>query len=425
MKPLLVISLALNLGLVAGIGVILNKRSAPAPVAVAAAPVVAKTANAVSKAAVAPSGGTNLVGQKFDWRSVESEDYKKYIANLRAIGCPEATIRDIILADVNKMFADRKQALKKPVEKFKFWETGVKSMAKMMGGALDEEAIKQRQALAAEKRAIIKELLGIEPDEKPDLMAGFNPFDTMLDFLPADKQTKLMELMQTMQAKQMKALGDGAPDADGMKNMQKAQKEMEDEIAKILTPSEFEDYQLRLSQTAMMLRMQLGGFSPTEQEFRDIFKYQKAFDDQYSMFDAGTDDKAEQDKRKAAQTELDTQIKATLGDQRYADYQREKDFEYQSIAKIAEKQGLPKEAGVKIYDMKAVAQEQAKAIRNDKTLTGEQRQTALAGIRAETEKAMQETLGEKGYNAYKKNAYWLNTIYVEPKAAPASDDAAQ
>src|SRR5687767_831304 len=39
----------------------------------------------------------------FDWRLVESEDYKKYIVNLRSIGCPEETIRDIITADVNKL----------------------------------------------------------------------------------------------------------------------------------------------------------------------------------------------------------------------------------------------------------------------------------------------------------------------------------
>src|SRR5690349_13940800 len=41
----------------------------------------------------------------FDWRQMESEDYQQYLANLRAIGCPEKTVRDIILADVNDLFA--------------------------------------------------------------------------------------------------------------------------------------------------------------------------------------------------------------------------------------------------------------------------------------------------------------------------------
>src|ERR1043165_5400469 len=43
---------------------------------------------------------TNLVSERFLWSRVESSDYKQYIANLRAIQCPEATIRDIIITDV-------------------------------------------------------------------------------------------------------------------------------------------------------------------------------------------------------------------------------------------------------------------------------------------------------------------------------------
>jgi len=44
---------------------------------------------------------------RFSWHSVEAEDYKRYIANLRNIACPEATIRDIITADVDKLYAPR------------------------------------------------------------------------------------------------------------------------------------------------------------------------------------------------------------------------------------------------------------------------------------------------------------------------------
>src|SRR5437868_6638046 len=32
---------------------------------------------------------------QFHWSQIESSDYRAYIANLRAIGCPEPTIRDI------------------------------------------------------------------------------------------------------------------------------------------------------------------------------------------------------------------------------------------------------------------------------------------------------------------------------------------
>jgi hypothetical protein len=48
----------------------------------------------------------------FSWRSIESADYKEYIANLRAIECPEQTIRDIIIADVNKLYGPREAPFK-------------------------------------------------------------------------------------------------------------------------------------------------------------------------------------------------------------------------------------------------------------------------------------------------------------------------
>ena len=47
------------------------------------------------------------VAAPFNWQQVKSADYRVYIENLRAIGCPETTIRDIIVADINELFAGR------------------------------------------------------------------------------------------------------------------------------------------------------------------------------------------------------------------------------------------------------------------------------------------------------------------------------
>src|SRR5690349_610511 len=53
---------------------------------------------------------TNYVVRRinFTWHEVESDDYVSYIKNLRAIGCPQQTIRDIIVADVNQLYAHRR-----------------------------------------------------------------------------------------------------------------------------------------------------------------------------------------------------------------------------------------------------------------------------------------------------------------------------
>lgn len=51
--------------------------------------------------------------QTFRWIQLESTDYRTYIANLRGIGCPEQTLRDIIAADVDAAFyASQRNQLK-------------------------------------------------------------------------------------------------------------------------------------------------------------------------------------------------------------------------------------------------------------------------------------------------------------------------
>ena len=46
--------------------------------------------------------------KKFDWRDVEAADYPKYINSLRAVGCPEEKVRNIVLADISDLFQQKK-----------------------------------------------------------------------------------------------------------------------------------------------------------------------------------------------------------------------------------------------------------------------------------------------------------------------------
>jgi hypothetical protein len=111
-------------------------------------------------------------------------------------------------------------------------------------------------------------------------MAGMNPYETLLDFLPAEKQNALMEHEQSFAAKMMKRLKDAQNNPEVMREIMK---EKDAELAKVLTPQEKEEYDLRMSQTAMMMRMQMSEFQPNEQEFRDIFKLRKDFENEYGM----------------------------------------------------------------------------------------------------------------------------------------------
>ena len=50
--------------------------------------------------------------RRFTWKQLESsKSYRQYIANLRAVGCPEATIEDIVRGDTRRAFAYERQQL--------------------------------------------------------------------------------------------------------------------------------------------------------------------------------------------------------------------------------------------------------------------------------------------------------------------------
>jgi hypothetical protein len=52
--------------------------------------------------------------EPFRWSQLEATDYPTYVANLRAIGCPEQTLRDIITADVDEaIYAPKRDEMKR------------------------------------------------------------------------------------------------------------------------------------------------------------------------------------------------------------------------------------------------------------------------------------------------------------------------
>src|SRR4029079_7341116 len=104
-----------------------------------------------------PASKSNSAASKvirLDWHSVESPDYKDYIKNLRAIGCPEETIFDIIVADVNTLYAMKARSLP-PTADRKSWEpaSGVPSREELRNQKL-------RRELENEKRALLADILG-------------------------------------------------------------------------------------------------------------------------------------------------------------------------------------------------------------------------------------------------------------------------
>jgi hypothetical protein len=201
-------------------------------------------------------------------------------------------------------------------------------------------------------------------------------------------------------------------------DIRKIEKKYRAELAKILTPEQLLEWDLRHSQTANQLKNDLSVFDPKEDEFRALFKYQQAMEEINPPRDPDSDAprptkeerQALADKQNAAQADL----AALIGTNRVAEYKLEQDYAYRQLIEG----GVAKESIFKLDDMKREAEKAAKKIRSDKTLSPEQRSSALAAIREETQASLGGVLDDKMLKRYMNNGgWWLNNI--APKTQPA------
>lgn len=416
-KPFLVASIGLNLLLA---GLLLRSVRPPGGGSDGLGRSAARSADATGQVVRSESAQasvvTNTIVRKITWEQVESPDYREYIRNLRSIGCPDETIRDIILADVNKLYDAKRKQIRGGSRKFEYWKAG----NPMIGVVGDPEMQKKMRALEEEKTKVLLDL-GIQPDAMTQLLAaaGGNPMEVMFDFLPEAKRTEVTKLMTEFQSKMMEAAGDGAMDAEAM---MKAQRGMEDAIQKMLTPEEFRDYQLRFSMTANTLRQQIAGFDPTEEEFLKVFELREAHDREFSPFANPSPTEEEQRKMAEAQSALSNKIKEALGESRFEDYTRAQDYGYQQLYRAVKKADLPPTVANDVYGMKQIAERQAVTIQSDSNLTADQRSAALQAVRAETVRSMEQTLGPTAWEQYNRpnNMWWLRNIAPDAPPAPPS-----
>jgi hypothetical protein len=191
-KVVAVISLSLNIGVALWAGLLRRPPPLEVPEPLSPRPVAA-----LPTPAPTPGSAAMTNQPAFHWREVESADYRAYIANLRRIGCPEQTLRDIILADVNKLYAPRYAALAGRAPELAWWGKFDKKHA------LRPELATQLRALNEEKKGVLQRLLGpLTGAELASLETGAASVreQNTLAFLPEAKQSTVHDLVSRYQA---------------------------------------------------------------------------------------------------------------------------------------------------------------------------------------------------------------------------------
>ncbi|HSH92882.1 MAG TPA: hypothetical protein VK968_01915, partial [Roseimicrobium sp.] len=189
------LSLAANIGLAAFVVHLVRQRPAAVP------PTAPLTTKSLKTALLATKSGTSTntasggkPAEPFKWGQLEAEDYKVYIERLRAIGCPEQTIRDIIIADLDKLYAPTLQQLQKRRESLSFWNSEEEEVLNEVDA--DATAKAQRDA-DLEKRRILKELLGADlVAERLRMRGQWDYYERRLSFLPEEKRVDIRDISE-------------------------------------------------------------------------------------------------------------------------------------------------------------------------------------------------------------------------------------
>ncbi len=385
-----------------------GKSVAPAEAVVVKRDIAARKAKAAARKPEMPVEVVdNSAKFNFDWAGVESEDFKKYIANLRAIGCPELTIQDIILAELDYIYEPKMNALKGlnvPVPVQKFWRENAPSPNPQRAPNADAEV----KRLFEERRALIQELLGKE--EKPMRTAN-NYFEDSAQSRHAFLSAENLEKMHQLESKYEKLGGAMAKDT-GYKN-EEARQQMLAEMRTFMSKEEIFEYEIRTSNLAKQLRNSLKSAQPTEQEFREIFATN------YEAYALNATGKAEAKELQAAKQKAQESIRNTLGEERVTEMERNRDYGYRQLMAAGSFLGYDRAAALRVYEMQGDTQKALQAIHTNVELSPEQRNKALTDIRTAAEKTIEKELGASGAKHYlKTGGSWIRRLGPQSNTMP-------
>jgi hypothetical protein len=378
------------------------------------APYSTTSPSAILQTAKLSPTATETPGTATPWRLIESADYRQYIANLRAVGCPDWLIRDIIVAAIDDSYQQKNKS-----------DPG--SFAPWLGADQRRQASRnqsaKRFALRQEKRALVKSLLGYEWDSQANDVWNLDLLTSLTwGFLPDDKVSTVL-FLKDKYIEAAQAIREGANyillDEDRAR-LRALYAGLEADLSGQLDASELDELQLRAQQDFLLFNdINFDGVTISRDELRELVRMSKSFKDmaQNEFVPDPPPPEAEQTRQKAA---FEAQVKSLLGPKRFADYQRAQDFNFRETFEFTRQNQLPQATAISVYEGRRNAEEQAAEIQKDANLSPEERTAALAVLKAATMNTISSALGGRYHNYLNGPGRWLNAL-AQPPEPPTPD----
>jgi LysM repeat protein len=325
----------------------------------------------------------------FNWEEVESGDYAIYIQNLRGIGMPENTIRDVIIADIDQLFTQRRRELAAQQD-LEWWRSRPSE-------SYQSNALAGAYALEQERSALLTKLLGQNwkadrLDQQPEPVPLTGP---VLSALPAELK-KTVQNIAAQSAERMRDYLIQAQTSGQQPNeleIARMREQTREQLAQVLNPLQLEEFLIRNSYNASRLRREFEGVDLNQEEFRRLFRAVDAIDRDLQLRYAG-DDAESQRRRQALEQQRQAVLRETLGAERYDTLAMLQDPTYQEALTAVQRVGASEEAAAALYEIGRATTDEVARIQNDPALTPTQKQLQIREAELERQRARSLVLGE-------------------------------
>lgn len=392
MRSLRLFLLAGSLGLNAALAlvILLGRRTAPltpaTPTALVAAP----------KTAAAPTVDANT------WSALVTGDLPALVTRLRDAGFPPDVLRATVAARLGETFSARVKALDPAGENRPFWYD-------LQSDPKTQSALRQ---MLREQQAALRELLGPDPDDADSFHQLFQT--RPLAFLPAAKAADVRRILREFDDRRSDLFAVGFDSSTDRAKITALDQERDQAVARVLTPEEFHEYNLRTSNLATALRDQLSAFEPTEQEFRALYQLNLPYQEQHGPMAGLTLTPDQMQQRAQAEKTRNEQFKATLSPERALEFDRATDLSYRRTHQLVTRLELPRETTDRLWQVqKEFEQRRTEVVRSP---SFDDPRARLAALQQEAIRTLTPILGSaRNLEAYQNySGAWLQNLAPRP-----------
>jgi hypothetical protein len=338
----------------------------------------------------------------------QSEDLGALVARLRAAGFPSSAIRAIVDAELQHRFGPRIEALRRSIDEVPFWRgdpgffTGTSKLFEQMNQLSRERARALREVLGPEAFAYA----GIDPTEAQRRQFGdLSPGKVAMVQRINDDYAEMTS--------QIRAAMQGITLPEDREKLALLEREKRADLAGFLSPEELADYEMRSSPVTSRLRTALTIMDASEDEFRRIYTaYSPHSEVLFPTYSSGvvfsTSD-ASNPRQIATQKALED-LKQTLGPDRFAQYQRANDRDFQQLYQLTRADNVPYDTLVRAFDARQSAADASQKIASDPQLSTDQKRAELKNLATQSRTRLLSTLGPGAGPAYADSARWLTGL---------------